>query len=129
MGAMISGKFAGVVFCGAALSLLLGTYSLNGQSNEGDPEIVTRTWRVGASIQGGAKPVTNLIVTFPVPTDWPEQHVNVYKENIPPEARSADFRDSDGIRQMVARIPRVMERTKVDINVVLDITVSAVPLP
>lgn len=90
---------------------------------------ITRTWRVGAVIQSPANPVTNLTVTFPIPTDWPEQQVNVYQENIPPEASRADFRDSEGVRQMVARLPRIGERSEVEINVVLDITVSALPYP
>jgi len=90
---------------------------------------IDRTWRVGAKIQTSNVPATNMVVTFPIPTDWPEQQVNVYEEVIPKEATKADFRDSDGIRQMYAKIPRIDKATAIDINVVLDIRVFSVPYP
>lgn len=94
-----------------------------------DIEPVKRIWRVGASIRGGGSAATNIKVTFPVPTDWPEQHVNLYKENIPPETRSANFRMSDGVRQMVATIPRLERGVQIDINVLMEITVKGVAYP
>ncbi|MCP4463416.1 MAG: transglutaminase domain-containing protein [Planctomycetaceae bacterium] len=90
---------------------------------------INRTWRVGAKIQTSNVPISNMVVTFPVPTDWPEQQVNVYEENIPKEATKADFRDSDGIRQMYAKFPRIDKGTAVEINVILDIRVFAIPYP
>ncbi len=111
----------------AVLVCLTFTSLTWGQTN--DEEVVKRTWRVGAHIQTGGSPVTNLLVTFPVPTDWPEQHVNVYEENIPDEARRADFRDTDGLRQMVATIPRIDSGTAVEIYVLMDISISKVHYP
>jgi transglutaminase-like putative cysteine protease len=116
-----------LVICGLAIASQTELQAQSGDRGKETP--VTQTWRVGANIQTAARPVTNLLVTFPVPVDWPEQQVNVYQENIPAEASRADFRDSEGVRQMVARIPRINERSEVDINVILDITVSPVPYP
>lgn len=102
---------------------------LSAQSAKDKQSEIKRTWRVGAEITGPNRPITNILLTFPIPTDWPEQHVNVYQENIPDEARRAEFRDSDGVRQMVAHFPRVNARSSVNINVIVDITVSAVEYP
>jgi len=99
------------------------------QSTKDKSKAVKRSWRVGAEIKGTNRPITNVLVTFPIPTDWPEQHVNVHKENIPDEARRAEFRDSDGVRQMVATIPRIDSGAQIELNVILDITVSPVAYP
>ena len=94
-----------------------------------EPAEVKRIWRVGANIQAPAQPVSRLLVTFPVPTDWPEQHVNLYREEVPPEVGRADFRDSDGVRQMVATIPRIDPGETVEIHVLMEITVRPVAFP
>ncbi|MGI9517217.1 MAG: transglutaminase-like domain-containing protein [Pirellulaceae bacterium] len=94
-----------------------------------EPNEVKRIWRVGANIQAPARPVSRLLVTFPIPTDWPEQHVNLYQEEVPPEVGRADFRVSDGVKQMVATIPRIDPGERVEIHVLMEITVRPVAYP
>ena len=94
------------------------------------PVTVKRIWRVGAKIQAPSKSVKSLYLTFPIPTDWPEQHVNLYEEVIPTEVRSAKFRTvKDGVKQMVATIPKIAARKTVEIYVLMEITVSEIPAP
>lgn len=97
--------------------------------DDGQPITVQRIWRVGAVIQTKSRTVKGILVTFPIPTDWPEQHVNLYKEEIPDVARRADFRVSDGVKQMVATMPSIPPRQTVSIYVLMEITVSAIPFP
>ena len=92
---------------------------------------VTRIWKVGVVIKAPKKQqISNLAITFPVPTDWPEQHVNLYEEEIPREATKADFRTLDnGIRQMVAEIPRLAKNKQIELLVMMEIKVSEVAFP
>ncbi len=90
---------------------------------------IQRIWRVGANIQAPARPVSGLLVTFPIPTDWPEQHVNLYQEEVPTEVGRADFRVSDGVKQMVATIPRIEAGQTVEIHVLMEITVRGISYP
>ncbi len=90
---------------------------------------VQRIWRVGAKVQTGSQPVTSLVITIPIPTDWPEQQVNLYDEVVPNVAR-ADFRElPDGVTQMVATVPRLAARQQIEIYVLMEITVSEILPP
>ena len=123
----ISGWVAFLCLVTCCLSVEAQTRGARGQSDKKTE--VRRSWRVGAEVTGTNRPITNILITFPIPTDWPEQHVNVHEENIPDEARKADYRDTDGIRQMVAVIPRLDAGAAMEINVIIDVTVSAIPYP
>ncbi len=63
--------------------------------------------QVGVRIQAGG-PCRGVLATFPVPMDWPEQQVEVVKEEISPAVRFTDFRVlQGGVRQMLVQIPRL----------------------
>ncbi len=122
------------VCCFAVVSIGLGLTRVakpaNQQSADRPLKTVKRIWRVGAQIQSTSRPVSSLLITFPIPTDWPEQDVNLYEEIVPDEVRKADFRDHEsGLKQMVATIPRLPARKKIGIYVLLEITVTEIPLP
>ena len=44
---------------------------------------VESKWQIGAVIVGGAGSAQNMLLTIPVPNDWPEQTVTVMEEKIP----------------------------------------------
>ena len=92
---------------------------------------VKRVWRLGAKLKApNNAPIVKADLTFPIPTDWPEQHVNLYEEEIPKEVKSADFRVLDnGIRQMVAEVSKIGKGKEVEIYVMMEITVHAIPYP
>ena len=68
----------------------------------GDP--VVQRWQVGAVVQAPNGPVRNLLITIPIPTDWPEQTVKVLEEEISPNVGQVGYRVvADGVKQMLVR--------------------------
>ncbi len=49
-----------------------------------------------------------IVATVPVPIDWPEQQVQIVKEDASPTVEKIDYRTlSGGVKQMVVTIPRL----------------------
>lgn len=93
-------------------------------------EASTNRWRVGAQLLGGTRSCKNLLVTIPVPTDWPEQEVRLHKENFPPEIRSADYRDlNSGVRQLVVEIPKLKAKQLIEFTVTFDVSTRRIVAP
>ena len=86
---------------------------------------VKNRWRVGAKMRGGNRSVKNMLITIPVPTEWPEQEVRLHNENFPIEVQSADYRDlNSGVRQLVLKIPKLKAKQLIEIDVTFDVTIS-----
>jgi hypothetical protein len=91
---------------------------------------VRNRWRVGAQLKGGSKAATNLLVTIPVPNEWPEQKVSVYEENIPSEVQSVKYRElNSNVRQLVATIPRLNANQLIELTVTFDVETSEIEGP
>ena len=78
-------------------------------------------WRVGFEL---TTPVTctNVLATFPVPTEWPEQTVTERQRNVSPQVALAKVRElGGGTKQMVVQIPRVSAGSKVVCTIDYDI--------
>ncbi len=87
-------------------------------------------WKVGVKIVGGNKACKNLLVTIPVPNDWPEQLVTVHQQNVPLQSREFKFRDSDsGLRQMVATLPVVRANQEIAFEMIYNVRVSEIHAP
>ena len=90
----------------------------------------TNRWRVGAQILGGTRSCKNLLITIPVPTEWPEQQVRLHKENFPPEIRSADYRElNSGVRQLVVEISKLKAKQLIEFTVTFDVTTKRIVAP
>jgi Transglutaminase-like superfamily len=85
--------------------------------------------RVGARIQAAGRPVSGVVVTMQVPTEWPEQHVSLYQENLPSEVERSTYRDTDTIRQFIGTIPRLPAQSGLEIEILFDVTVKGIPYP
>ena len=69
---------------------------------------VDNKWKVGVRIIGASKVARNMLVTIPVPSDWPEQQVVTASEEIPANVDEVQFRDLEsGVRQLVLTVPVV----------------------
>ena len=91
---------------------------------------VKNRWRVTAQIKADQSSIKNVLVTLPVPTDWPEQYVALSQEDIPPEVQSVKYRDLDsGVRQLVAVIPRIGANQLVTISLTFDVTTHRIAAP
>ncbi len=65
-------------------------------------------WKVGLTITATNGPVMGVFGTVPVPTDWPEQTVQVVDEDISHHVQRVRYRTLDnGVKQMLVRIPRL----------------------
>ncbi|MEO1614259.1 MAG: transglutaminase-like domain-containing protein [Planctomycetota bacterium] len=100
--------------------------SLLAQDLSYEDQPVTR-WRIGLVL---TTPVTctNVMATFPVPTEWPEQTVTIRSQNIPANVR-IDTRDLSGAKQVIVQIPRVAAGSRTEVNFEFDIQRSRVLPP
>jgi len=76
----------------------------------------TQQWRIGLDLQ---TPVacTNVLATFPIPKDWPEQTVTVIDKNIDTAVTDWETRDiAGGVRQVALRIARLPARSQVQVT-------------
>lgn len=63
-------------------------------------------WRVACQIAAKSGAASNIVITMPVPQDWPGQSVLPGKETVPPETAALEIRDLPRApRQVVARLP------------------------
>ncbi len=90
---------------------------------------VKHVFRVGARIQTANSPIKNVLVTLPVPVDWPEQHVTMFEENLPDEVRRSSYRETDTIRQLLATIPQIPASKQIEFEILFEVTVKEVLYP
>lgn len=85
-------------------------------------------WRIGLSLK---TPVTcvNVLATFPIPTDWPEQTVTLRSQNVDRSARWQVRELPGGAKQVVVQIPRVNAGTTVEAMFEFDISRSRILPP
>lgn len=91
-----------------------------GGARLGEP--LTIIYQVGVIIEADRGPCRGLKGTVPIPIEWPEQQVQIVKEDIAPEAQ-VTYRDVDGtVRQMVIEVPYIEAGTVVQALVDVEIT-------
>lgn len=91
---------------------------------------VTTRWKVGAKIHTGGGRVTNLLLTFPVPAEWPEQSVTVLEEDIPTEIGNVQPRRLDsGVQQIVVKCPVVGANERIEISYTLEVRNRSIVAP
>jgi len=91
---------------------------------------VKYNWRVGVQIKAGKSSATNFLVTIPIPGNWPEQRVELLKENVPAEIRSVKLRSlNSGVEQLVIEIPRIDANRLVELSMLYRVTVRPVSAP
>ncbi|MDV6032349.1 MAG: transglutaminase domain-containing protein [Phycisphaera sp. RhM] len=86
-------------------------------------------WRIGLVL---TTPVTctNVLATFPVPTDWPEQTVTVRNQNIAPQVTRWEIRElGGGTKQVVLQMARVAAGSTAEFTIDVDIQRSRILPP
>ncbi|PAY17796.1 transglutaminase [Rhodopirellula sp. SM50] len=100
----------------------------NAQSLVYEEQPVTH-WRIGLVL---TTPVTctNVLATFPVPTDWPEQTVTVRNQNIAPQVTRWEIRElGGGTKQVVLQMARVAAGSTAEFTIDVDIQRSRILPP
>lgn len=91
---------------------------------------VESKWQIGAVIVGGAGSAQNMLLTIPVPNDWPEQTVTVMEEKIPRDIGNAEYRDlRSGVRQLVISIPKIRANQKIPIAITILVSSKQITAP
>ena len=91
---------------------------------------VNTRWKIGAVIKTGSGRATNVFMTFPVPSNWPEQTVTIAEEDIPASIGNVTSRTLPaGVEQVVAQFPVVPANDVVVISYTLDIVNRAILPP
>lgn len=66
----------------------------------------TQHWRVGVVVNATGGACKNIMATIPVPSDWPEQVVEIAKEDFSREVSRVSYRTlNGGVKQMIVEIP------------------------
>ena len=91
---------------------------------------VRAKWKVGVRVIGTSKSARNMLVTIPVPNQWPEQRVSMVAEDIPPQIGDVKFRDLGSLKQMVITIPiiRAKEETIVTMTFLVETNQIGAPV-
>ena len=105
------------------------------ESTEAESPIVyaeprTQRWRIGLKVDASAVTCNDVLATFPVPTDWPEQTVTVVSQEVAPVINRWAIRNlPGGARQVVLTIPQAMRGTEPEFMFELDVTRSQIIAP
>ncbi|MGV3483726.1 MAG: transglutaminase-like domain-containing protein [Planctomycetaceae bacterium] len=90
----------------------------------------TQRWQIGLKLDTNGVTCNEVLATFPVPTDWPEQTVKVVSQQIDPSVSRWDVRDlPGGARQIVLTIPRAVRGSDPEILFEMDVTRSRTLAP
>jgi hypothetical protein len=91
---------------------------------------VRARWKIGVRVVGASRSARNMLITIPVPTDWPEQQVSMVSEEIPTEIGDVKFRNLEsGIKQLVMTMPLVRAREETIATMTFLVTTSQIEAP
>ncbi|MEM6470376.1 MAG: transglutaminase domain-containing protein [Planctomycetota bacterium] len=109
-----------VIFVPAASNTVVGS----SQELQFEEQPVSR-WRIGLIL---TTPVTcsNVLATFPVPTNWPEQTVTLRTQSVPAGVRFQTRELDDGAKQIVVQMARAAAGSKTEVTFEFDIQRSRV---
>ena len=92
-------------------------------------EPVTQKWEVGVTVTARG-PVRGILATIPVPTDWPEQRVQIASENFTPHVGRVGYRELEGgVKQMLVSIPQLPAGETAHALVTFEVTRSPILAP
>lgn len=92
-------------------------------------EVVTRI-RIGVVVNA-ASLTHHAVATAPVPTDWPEQRVQIVAEEVSPAVKSLNYRllAGGGVKQMVAEIPQLLGGQEAKALITFEVTRRILDVP
>ena len=91
---------------------------------------VTSNYQVGFQALAVKKSATQVMVTLPVPNDWPEQTVSVVDETIPTDMGSIkDRKLNSGVKQLVITVPRLRPGAEVRMLMTYQLKTSQINPP
>lgn len=92
-------------------------------------EPVERMVRIGAVVKAATKGIRAVNISLPVPTDWPEQHVSLFNDDMPSDVSRVAYKNQETVVQMQVTIPKITGGNEVDFEALFDVTVYPIPYP
>jgi hypothetical protein len=89
----------------------------------------TLRWRIGAEVTARGGSLQNLVVTFPLPVEWPEQKVEVVEKDISPQVTRTTSRSLGGVDQFEFRVPRLAAGQSAHVILTVEAKVQQVLAP
>lgn len=91
---------------------------------------LVQNWKIGVVVRGGDGLATGITATAPIPTEWPEQQVEIVDRDVSDNVGGVAFRDLEpGARLMVVTIPRLQAGDVARAVLTFRVTRSAVAEP
>ena len=93
---------------------------------------VVQRWKMGFSIRAVNANCGGIFATFPVPTDWPEQSVQIVESlsDVSPQVTKIDFRVlGNGVKQVLVSIPVLRSGEEAHAYMTFDVTKRNVVAP
>lgn len=91
---------------------------------------IVSNYQVGFQAVAVKKSATQVLITLPVPSDWPEQTVSVIEETIPTDMGSIKDRElNSGVKQLFVTVPRLRPGTEVRMLMTYQVKTSQVNPP
>ncbi|HEV2969217.1 MAG TPA: transglutaminase domain-containing protein [Pirellulales bacterium] len=80
--------------------------------------------KIGMTITAQGGPCIGIVGTVPVPTEWPEQKVQILKEDVSPSVRKVEYRQLTGgtAKQMLVAVPHLNAGDEAHALVTFEIT-------
>jgi hypothetical protein len=86
--------------------------------------------RIGVEITAEGGPCRGLRATLPVPTEWPEQKVQILEEKTTPNVKKVQYRSlAAGVQQMVVEIPQILAGERASAFVTFEVSRSSLLPP
>jgi hypothetical protein len=91
---------------------------------------LVQRWEMGLILTGGDGASVGVTAAAPIPTDWPEQQVEIVERDVSDNVARVSFRDvAKGARQMVISIPRLQAGEEARAILTFKVTRSAIAAP
>ena len=92
-------------------------------------ELQTHRVKVGMTVSARSGPCRGIVATSPVPTDWPEQVVEVIEEQVSPFAKINYRMVAGTVKQLVVEIPMLPAGEEAEVMLTLEIRRQAIAPP
>ena len=91
---------------------------------------VDTRWKTGVKVRTGAGRAVDVLMTFPVPSNWPEQTVTIAEQDIPVGLGSVTARKLPaGVEQVVVQFPVLPANDIYEVSYTLDVVNRAILAP
>lgn len=91
---------------------------------------ITSNYQVGFQAVAVKKSAIQVLITLPVPNEWPEQTVSVVEETIPPDMGSIRDRElNSGVKQLVVTVPQLRPGSEVRMLMTFQLKTSQINPP